>query len=83
LSTADHWSTSTQLLASTASRPAFVTTRDPPLLPERDAMNKAVIWLESETEYFYAEIWTGQISLKSLSNFRFARSGFFSDPAAP
>ena len=37
--------------ASTTSRPAFVTTRDPPLLLERDGMNKAVIWVESETEY--------------------------------
>src|ERR1700742_1385722 len=58
------------VLASTTSRPAFVTTRDPPLLPERDGIIKAVIWVESEPEYFYAGDWTTQISLKSLSNFR-------------
>ena len=58
--------------ASTTSRPAFVTTRDPPLLSERDGIIKAVIWVESETEYFYAGDWTTQISLKSLGNFRFA-----------
>ena len=40
------------VLASTTSRPAFVTTRDPPLLSERDGIIKAVIWVESETEYF-------------------------------
>jgi hypothetical protein len=42
-----------------------------------------VIWVESETEYFCAGDWTTQISLKSLRNFRFARTGFSVIRAAP
>src|SRR5882724_11631079 len=39
-------------LASTASRPAFVTTRDPPLLSERDIEGYASDLGQAETEIF-------------------------------
>ena len=55
----------------------------PPLLSERDGIIKAVIWVESETEYFYAGDWTTQISLKSLGNFRFACNGFLACKREP
>jgi hypothetical protein len=66
----------TGAFASTTSRPAFVTTRDPPLLSERDGTNRPVIWVKRETEYFLPEVWTAQISLKSLQNSLFTRNGF-------
>jgi hypothetical protein len=53
-----------------------VTTRDPPLLSERDGTNRPVIWVKRETEYFLPEVWTAQISLKSLQNSLFTRNGF-------
>ena len=34
---------------------------------------KPFIWGESKAEYFFAQDWTTQISLKGLENFRFAR----------
>jgi len=39
-------------LASTASRPAFVTTRDPPLLPERDGVEVAIDLNRLKAIYF-------------------------------
>jgi hypothetical protein len=39
-------------LASTASRPAFVTTRDPPLLPERDGVEVAIEFNRRKAIYF-------------------------------
>jgi hypothetical protein len=53
-----------------------VTTRDPPLLSERDGTNRPVIWVKRETEYFLPEVWTAQIRLKSLQNSLFTRNGF-------
>lgn len=72
-------------LASTASRPAFVTTRDPPLCRNETARTKAVIWLKCEVNYLSLQVWTGHISLESLDNFRFTRNGFThnSRPFAP
>jgi hypothetical protein len=39
-------------LASTASRPAFVTTRDPPLLSERDGAERAIDLRRGKAKYF-------------------------------
>jgi hypothetical protein len=58
-------------LASTTSRPAFVTTRDPPLSSERDGAIMPVICVVKKREYLCAQVWTGQISLKSLGKFCF------------
>ena len=41
-------------LASTASRPAFVTTRDPPLLSERDGAERAIDLSGGKAKYFHA-----------------------------
>jgi hypothetical protein len=41
--------------ASTASRPAFVTTRDPPLVSRRDARKKPLIWGGWEGNIFARE----------------------------
>jgi hypothetical protein len=35
-----------------------------------------VIWVECEVKYLSLQVWTGQISLESLDNFRFTRNGF-------
>jgi hypothetical protein len=40
-------------LASTASRPAFVTTRDPPLLLERDGAEGAIDLRGGKAKYFH------------------------------
>ena len=42
-------------LASTASRPAFVTTRDPPLLSERDGAERAIDLSRGKAKYFHAK----------------------------
>src|SRR5260370_15896571 len=47
-------------LASTASRPAFVTTRDPPPLWDRTAGDIEVIWVSGGAKYFCKGGWTGQ-----------------------
>jgi hypothetical protein len=50
-------------LASTASCPTFVTTRDRPSCRNRTVRNTPVIWVECEAEYFLRGDWTTQISL--------------------
>jgi hypothetical protein len=60
--------------ASTASRPAFVTTRDPPLLSRRDARKKPLIWGGWEAEYFCAGGWMTQISRKLFNKSPFVRN---------
>jgi hypothetical protein len=37
---------------------------------------KPLIWGESKAEYFFAQDWTGEISLKCLRKFRFARGRY-------
>jgi hypothetical protein len=46
-------------LASTASRPACRDDREPPLLKERDAGHRQVIWHERKARNFSARDWTG------------------------
>src|SRR5438552_17940098 len=46
-----HPLTSPDAAASTASRPAFVTTRDPPLLSRRDAWDLEVIWVRWQAKF--------------------------------
>jgi hypothetical protein len=60
--------------ASTASRLAFVTTRDPPLLSRRDARKKPLIWGGWEAEYFCAGGWMTQISRKLFNKSPFVRN---------
>ncbi len=45
-------------LASTASRPACRDDREPPLLKERDAGHRQVIWHERKARNFSREGWT-------------------------
>jgi hypothetical protein len=59
--------------ASTASLPAFVTTRDPPLVRMRWGELVRVICPTREAEYFWRADWTAQITLRSLANFVFPR----------
>src|ERR1700682_4949517 len=47
-------------LASTASRPALVTTRDRPSCRNETAMDMHLIWVRPETKYFCKEGWTGK-----------------------
>ena len=35
-----------------------------------------LIWVKREVEYFFKQDWTGQISLKALDKFDFARKRF-------
>src|SRR3954447_15733662 len=63
-------------LASTASRPAFVTTRDPPLLSERDSAERAIDLSRGKAKYFYAKGWPTEIILKGLSKSYSARNGY-------
>jgi hypothetical protein len=51
-------------VASTASRPAFVTTRDPPLLSERDGVEMTIDLDRRKALYFSAADWTTQMTLK-------------------
>jgi hypothetical protein len=60
-------------VASTASRPTFVTTRDPPLVRVRWGELVVVIRPTDEADYFWREGWTPQITLQSLPNLVFAR----------
>src|SRR2546421_12394742 len=53
-------------LASTASRPAFVTTRDPPLLSRRDGLDMHLIWVRREQKYFCKWGWTGNLAKHEL-----------------
>src|SRR6185437_15419598 len=53
---------SVSAFASTASRPAFVTTR-PPLLSRRDGGKISITSDFRKGKYFRANIWTAQISL--------------------
>jgi hypothetical protein len=46
------------LPASTASRPAFVTTRDPPSCRDGTARKEPLIWVGWKAEYFCARDWT-------------------------
>jgi hypothetical protein len=50
-----------------------VTTRSP-LSLRRDDQKKPLIWDEQEAEYFFAQDWTREISLKGHAKFAFARS---------
>jgi hypothetical protein len=63
-------------LASTASRPAFVTTRDPPLLSERDGAERAIDLSRGKAKYFHAKGWPTQIILKGLNKSSSTRSGY-------
>jgi hypothetical protein len=52
--------------ASTASHPASVTTRDPPLVRDETAELIVLIWGDREGNCFCARGWTGQITMKTL-----------------
>ena|SRR5215207_6180156 len=52
--------------ASTASHPASVTTRDPPLMRDETAGLIVLIWRNREGICFCARGWTGQITMKAL-----------------
>jgi hypothetical protein len=49
-----------------------VTTRSP-LSLRRDDQKKPLIWDEQEAEYFFAQDWTREISLKGHAKFAVAR----------
>jgi hypothetical protein len=61
--------------ASTAARPNVRDDRDTPLLRAGMARFVGLIWVSREGDSFFAQDWTGQISLKGLRNFLFWRSG--------
>jgi hypothetical protein len=61
-------------LASTASRPAFVTTRDRPSCRNRTTEEKPLIWALCEVEYFLRADWTTQISMIWLAKLVFSRT---------
>jgi hypothetical protein len=52
--------------ASTASHPASVTTRDPPLLRDETAGLIVLIWGGREGNCFFGRDWTRQITMKPL-----------------
>jgi hypothetical protein len=62
-------------VASTASHPASVTTRDPPLMRDETGELIVLIWGEGEGNCFCARDWTGQIALNSLSKLVFSSKG--------
>jgi hypothetical protein len=62
-------------VASIAARPNVRDDRDTPLLRAGMAGFLEVIWVSREADSFFAQDWTGQISLKGLRNFLFWRSG--------
>jgi hypothetical protein len=57
--------------ASTASHPASVTTRDPPLMRDETAELIVLIWGGREGNCFCGRDWTGQITLKLLGKLAF------------
>jgi hypothetical protein len=61
--------------ASTAARPNVRDDRDTPLLRAGMAGVLGLIWVSREGDSFFAQDWTGQISLKGLGNFLFWRNG--------
>ena len=61
--------------ASTASHPASVTTRDPPLMRDETAELIVLIWGDREGNCFCARGWTGQIALNWLGKLVSARNG--------
>jgi hypothetical protein len=68
---------SAQRIAHSTSRPpqsrsAFVTIAIRPS-EERNGRMKRLIWGIPEAEYFLGQVWTAQIALKLLGNFRFWR----------
>src|ERR1700674_6097122 len=48
-------------LTSTASRPAFVTTRDRPSCRNETAMDMHLIWVRPERKYFCKWGWTAEL----------------------
>src|SRR5206468_12746645 len=61
--------------ASTASHPASVTTRDPPLMRDETAELIVLTWGGREGIGFCARDWTWQIALNWLGKLVFARNG--------
>jgi hypothetical protein len=57
--------------ASTASHPASVTTRDPPLMRDETAELIVLIWGDREGNCFFGRDWTGQITLIWLGKLAF------------
>jgi len=57
--------------ASTASHPASVTTRDPPLVRDETAELIVLIWGGREGNCFFGRDWTGQIALNWLGKLVF------------
>jgi hypothetical protein len=60
--------------ASTASHPASVTTRDPPLMRDETAGFLVLIWGDREENCFCRRDWTGQIALIWLGKLAFSSS---------
>jgi hypothetical protein len=61
--------------ASTASHPASVTTRDPPLVRDETAGFLVLIWGGREGNCFFGRDWTGQIRLIWLGKLVSASNG--------
>jgi hypothetical protein len=61
--------------ASTASHPASVTTRDPPLMRDETAGFLVLIWVWREGNCFFGRDWTEQIALKWRGKLVFWRNG--------
>jgi hypothetical protein len=61
-------------VASTASHPASVTTRDPPLVRDETAELIVLIWGGREGNCFCARDWTGQITSNWLGKLAFWRN---------
>jgi len=64
-------------LASTASRPAFVTTRDPPLLPGRDSAEIATDLGVMESDLYLRSELDDPNQIESVQQIRFSAYGFF------
>src|SRR5260370_40440765 len=60
--------------ASTASHRAFRDDREPPLLSGETRGVKSLICPTRQADNFSREVWTGQITLKSQTNFDFSRT---------
>src|SRR5205085_7345540 len=61
--------------ASTASHPASVTTRDPPLMRDETTELIVLIWGDREENCFFERDWTGQIRLIWLGKLVSASNG--------
>ena len=63
-------------VASTTSRPAFMTIAIRPSCRSETARSKPLIWGQGESEYFHRRVWTTQIRLNPFRKLDFSRTVF-------